>query len=401
MKKTQALADLSRYYLSFLNNDIPRLYLAVPKKRTLDDSAHLEAASRWICSAQDASGDGGVARSYSIVYSPYFRARGWMPSYPETTGYIIPTMFDYSMLAGNRDAYERAVRMAEWESRVQLDNGAVQGGTIKEKPSPAIFNTGQVVFGWVRAFKETGDKKFLESALRAGDYLVREQDGDGAWRKNLSDYASGEMKTYTYNTRTAWALLCLYEVTDDTRFRDSALRNIEFALTQQLPNGWFRDNCLFNPAAPLLHTIAYAIRGVLEAGIFLQNPRFIDAAKKSADALLTRQRPDGSLAGRFDRDWAPGVEWSCLTGNAQTGIIWGRLFQVTKNAKYLEGLKKVNRFMKSVQLMTTGNPGIYGGISGSYPLGGNYGRYEVLNWAVKFYMDSLMMEGTVQKGGAL
>src|SRR5712692_3479 len=39
----------------------------------------------WLCRAQDCSttNDGGVARHYSLV-------SGWAPSYPETTGYIIP-----------------------------------------------------------------------------------------------------------------------------------------------------------------------------------------------------------------------------------------------------------------------------------------------------------------------
>ncbi|MCP5002594.1 MAG: hypothetical protein GY941_01390, partial [Planctomycetes bacterium] len=50
----------------------------------------------WLGRAQDhsASADGGVARHYSLV-------TGWAPSYPETTGYIIPTMLDYAKLSGD------------------------------------------------------------------------------------------------------------------------------------------------------------------------------------------------------------------------------------------------------------------------------------------------------------
>ena len=48
-----------------------------------------QEALEWLCRAQDhsASTDGGVARSYSLL-------TGWASSYPETTGYIIPTFLE-------------------------------------------------------------------------------------------------------------------------------------------------------------------------------------------------------------------------------------------------------------------------------------------------------------------
>lgn len=48
------------------------------------DETHLLAAIKWLCQAQDASEDGGVVGRYRLD-------RGWTSSYPETTGYIIPT----------------------------------------------------------------------------------------------------------------------------------------------------------------------------------------------------------------------------------------------------------------------------------------------------------------------
>ena len=48
--------------------------------------AVVDAAIEWLCAAQDRSksNDGGVARDYSLLAD-------WASSYPETTGYIIPT----------------------------------------------------------------------------------------------------------------------------------------------------------------------------------------------------------------------------------------------------------------------------------------------------------------------
>ncbi len=393
------LSTLVKYHASFIDYDLAKIHLGTSCADTRNASERLNAAARWICRAQDVSGDGGVARSYSLTYNTYFGRRGWNPSYPETTGYIIPTMFDYAKISGNGEMYDRAVRMADWECEVQMDNGAVQGGTIDQTPTPAIFNTGQVIFGWVRAFSETGKEKYLSSARRAGEYLVREQDADGAWRKNLSDYASKKIDSYTYNTRTAWGLMYLQSVTGEEEHRIGAIRNIEYALAQQDENGWFRNNCLWDPSQPVAHTIAYCIRGILEVGTCIGSSRYIDAARKAADALLENQKVDGSLAGKFDDRWKSTVRWSCLTGIAQMAIIWGRLFQITGDGKYLAGMKGANRYLMGVQLYRTTNPDLFGGICGSYPIHGQYGRYEVLNWAVKFFMDALMLEMKIENQG--
>jgi hypothetical protein len=127
----------------------------------------------------------------------------------------------------------------------------------------------------------------------------------------------------------------------------------------------------------------------------LEKPAYIAAVRKAADTLLLKQREDGSLAGRFDERWEPAVEYSCLTGVAQMGTVWGRLCQATGDKKYASGLARGNTFLKSVQWLGTGNPGLDGGISGSYPLHGQYGRFEVLNWATKFFVDSLMLETSI------
>ena len=54
-------------------------------RRGFSDDDHLRAAAQWLASAQDSQADGGVAGRYRLD-------RGWTSSYPETTGYIVPTL---------------------------------------------------------------------------------------------------------------------------------------------------------------------------------------------------------------------------------------------------------------------------------------------------------------------
>ncbi len=387
-----SIGELLRYGTSLLSPQLVGLYLTGRRRHPVETRAHLAAAAAWLCRAQDATGNGGVARGYSFVYKRGFGRGGWQPAYPETTGYIIPTVFDYAHMVGSQELFDRSLRMADWECDVQMPSGAVQGGTIDHEPTPAIFNTGQVIFGWVRAWQESGNTRYLECAVRAGDFLVQQQDPDGAWRRNLSRYASPTMPTYTYNTRTAWALLLLSSACGKREFWDAAIRNVDHAMSQRAENGYFWNNCLDESDQALLHTIAYCLRGILEVGILASSRRFLDSVVLAADALLGAIRKDGSLAGRFDPAWKPAVTWSCLTGNSQLALTFGRLYHVLSEKKYLDGLKAINAFQRSLQILDPRRPDIHGGICGSYPIHGEYGKFEIPSWAVKFFMDALMVE---------
>lgn len=359
---------------------------------------HLAAAMDWLVRAHDACERGGVARAYSLRWRRMHRARGWLPAYPETTGYIIPTFFDYAAQTGSVEHRDRAVAMARWESEVQLESGAVRGGTIEQPVSPAVFNTGQVIFGWVRAFRETGDVGFRESAWRAADFLAATQDPDGAWRRGRSRFArSGDN---VYDARTAWGLLEAAQVTGQARHRDAALRGLDFAVSRQTPNGWFTDCCLDDDRRPLLHTLAYTMEGLLEAGLLEKEERYVEAARRAADELLGRMRRDGSLAGRFDAAWKPAVRWSCLTGDAQMAVVWLRLYEAMGAERHLEAARRMNRYLMSTQDLDAWDPGVRGGIKGSQPIFGAYGPWEYPNWAAKFFVDALLIEERIAGEGS-
>lgn len=357
--------------------------------RTFSDEKHLTETASWLCRAQDYSNDGGVCRAYKAARYGGCGSFGWQPSYPETTGYIIPTMLSLSDLFNDSSYSARAFRMAEWEIDIQLPSGAVMGSVVTALPSPAVFNTGQVIFGWLEAYRESGDRKYLEAALSAGVYLVSVQNQDGSWAAGNSRYALD--RATTYNSRVAWALIELGLETSDSEYIYAGRRNVDFALTKQLDNGWFADNCLNDPENPLLHTIVYAARGVLESGLSLNESRYVDAAIKTLNALMLCQQSDGGLPGRLSSDWAPMVDWDCLTGDAQAAIVWLRANAITGEKKYKEAAGKAIDFIKKTQNLEHPNLGMRGGVKGSFPFDGPYGQYEMLNWAAKFFCDALML----------
>lgn len=355
-----------------------------------DHLPHLISALEWLTRAQDATPDAGFSRAYSVVWNDYFGGRGWQPSYPETTGYIIPTLYAVADLLERPDLGERATRAARWESEIQLPSGAVQGGVIGEGRSPSVFNTGQVIFGWLAALEEDGAAAFEDSARRAGEFLVEGLDADGTWRRNSSRFARGD--STLYNARTSWALAEAGTRLGRDDFVDAAARSLRAVADRQTENGWLPDCCLWKPEQPLLHTLAYAFRGLLEGGRVLGDDGLVRAAEEGARAIAGRVGPEGRLSGQFAADWSEAAEWSCLTGSAQMANVWLRLRDVTGDACWREPVAPVLRYLKASQNRTSEVEGLRGGIKGSLPFSGPYGRYEVLNWATKFFVDALLRD---------
>ena len=361
-----------------------------------DHRPHLVAALGWLERAQDATGDGGIARGYSLAWNPYFRSRGWQPAYPETTGYIIPTLYALAKHLAQPSLAVRAEHAARWELEIQLPSGAVRGGVIGQRTSPAVFNTGQVLLGWLAAFAETGAGIFAGGARRAACYLLATLDEDGLWRRGNSRFADSQATLY--NARTAWALAEAGRRLGAPEFRAAAAKNLRTVARRQHDDGWFPDCCLNDPLRPLLHTIAYTIRGLLEGGRVLEDEQLIAAAARAAERVALAVAPDGGLPGRFAAGWRPAVEWSCLTGEAQMANVWLRLYAVTRERRWLEPVELVLRFLKSTQNRTSADPGVRGGIKGSYPVGAEYGSYQVLSWATKFFIDALLRDERRQGG---
>ncbi len=361
-----------------------------------DHRPHLLAALEWLAHAQDATGDGGIARGYSLAWDPYFKSRGWQPAYPETTGYIVPTLYMAARHLDRPDLAERAERAARWEIEIQLPSGAVRGGVMGEPTSPAVFNTGQVLLGWLAAFAQTGSGVFAGAARRAACYLLAMLDEDGLWRRGNSRFANSQATLY--NTRTAWSLAEAGLRLEAPEFTAAAAKNLRAVALFQHEDGWIPHCCLTDPRRPLLHTIAYAIRGLLEGGRVLRDAGLLARAAVAAERIAAAVGSDGRLPGRFAAGWRPAVPWSCLTGQAQMANIWLRLFEITGEQKWLASVSPVLRFLKSTQNRTSREPGLCGGIKGSFPLGGEYGPYQTLSWATKFFVDALVRDERISRG---
>jgi hypothetical protein len=279
--------------------------------------------------------------------------------------------------------------MAYWELTVQLNDGGIPGGTIGAQPAASsTFVTGQVIFGWLRAFEEWKDQKYFDAASRAADFLVSCLDEEGRFKTGYSHFCEPGPKAY--EIRTGWALVLAGEMLGKPSYVDAGRKISDFTLACQKPNGWFSQNDLNNNSMPLTHTIGYALEGLLAVGLLLNETACLEAVSTSLFQIQSLAREDGFLAGRWTADWKPAVAWCCLTGSCQLASVAFRAHRIYPDKGFDELGKKLLGFVASTQILRGANRDLVGGIHGSYPFDGDYGRYCCLNWAAKFYADAIM-----------
>ena len=346
--------------------------------------AHLRGAIDWLCRAQDVRDGqpdaGGISAGWSFE-------DGWLPSYPETTGYIIETFLAAADILSQPELIARATRMIDWELSIQLSSGAFPGHFGEPGSRPVIFNTGQIMHGMIAGYVQLKRDECLESALRAGHWLAQQQDEDGCWRRSEHNEVP-----HVYNTRATWALLRTGLLAGENELTKAARRNLEWALTRQTPSGWFADNAFTPDRSPFTHTIAYAIRGLLESAALLGEDRYLQAAVRAGRALAKAQRQDGWLAGTYKDGWVADAGYCCLTGLAQMSLNWTRLAQITGDQGFRSYARTALDYIKTTQKLEDPDDAIRGAIAGSVPIWGDYSRFEYPNWAAKFFADALIMD---------
>ncbi len=338
--------------------------------KQLDDAA--SAALLWLerCIAVNA---GSGASAYRHLW------RGWAPPYPETTGYLIETLFDYAHIKQDVHLKELALSCAEWLLEIQLESGAFPGGLGIQGP-PILFDTGQILFGLTRAYAETNDLRYLEALKKTAEWLLLLWEQDARWQQ----YAYVPGYEPSYYTRVIWAMLFANQYLNSPALSQSMQAALEYYAARITPQYSVRD-WGFKPGDPAFtHTIAYTIRGFLESAVLLGDAGLLARARELANRLLQVRQAKGLLAGAYDENWNGNYRFICLTGNVQCSLIFSRLFEITGDRAYRS---EAEFLLESVLKRQRRN----GALAGSFPIWGAYMPFRYPNWALKFFLDAIAL----------
>jgi hypothetical protein len=131
------------------------------------------------------------------------------------------------------------------------------------------------------------------------------------------------------------------------------------------------------------------MQGLVEIGRLTGRDDLIAAVRLAADAEVALFSSTGFLPGRQDSQFRPAATWCCLSGSAQTSTVWSALGEITGERKYHEAADSVNRYLMAHHDIRNSDLRLRGGVPGSWPVTGEFGRLQILNWATKFFVDAL------------
>jgi len=372
--------DTGRY---IFNKDI---FKKEPHKEPDLQAKALMKAIAWLVRSQQANTDGGMG-SFHLINK-------WSSSYPETTGYIIPTLLNFGRKYDNDEVTGSAMKAAKFLLKIQKKSGGWQGGRVAENKPEIVFNTGQAIRGMMAAYNFSGEQKYLDAASAAGRWLSGIQNPEGYWK----EFALMNQPR-VYDTFVDAPLLELYGLTGEESLKNAAIRNLDWVVGEKmLENGWFEDcdNTIRRNDKPILHTIAYTLDGLVDCGLMLADEKYIAAARKGAAQLREIFPERGYLHGRYDRNWH-GSEHMICTGSAQISIVWLKFFRISGERVWYDAAGQMLDLLMTVQSRMRGEPvDTLGAIPGSFPLWGRYEPFAFPNWATKFFADALLLESELR-----
>ena len=362
------------------------------------DDVHVVNGLKWLYNVNKAVNKEGFPSKFSIGAN-----WGLGPSYPETTGYTISTLltlirnkpikeFDYGLI------HQLVKDSNNYLLNCQLEGGSFTGGHkgMKNFGQPSIFNTGQILLGLADLYETAKNRKELFSYVElkdlsatlssAGQFLVDQLEDDGSYKTKYT-YLK---KTRAYYSRATYGLLRTGIVLDNKEFIKKAYDNFKWVATCCKFNGvitsWgFRDDL------SVLHTIAYTLRGQLEAANYFDDKSLLEGVLNGVDFLVEHTSADfeysSLIPSHFD-DQGNHESCLCVTGLSQLAIVLKKIPESSRPQSYDVLFDSIIHNTKKFQLRGFSNDLLNGVMPASYPFNGMYQPNDMIEWGTKFFMDS-------------
>lgn len=360
--------------------DFISLKISKRKDFSLHESAH--AAADWLLRSQEIANDGGYAHSYHFLY-------GWQKSYPETTGYIIPSLIEWGEVSQDLRYKNSALKALEYLNKTQEEDGSFCDLNGKKQ----VFDAGQILIGHNCAKEkklEGYDEKRHHLLCK---WLIAQQNSEGAFIGNTFRGLA-----HSYYSRVGAALLHAGTLLNNEVYKDAGLKNIYWTIAQQQGNGFFLHSSFEGMHHPALsHTLVYTLEGLWDAYLLTLDAKIYSSFVKGFDALwATALKTQGVLFAKYDSTFNCTDNSICTTGLSQWIAVCIRYAVHTKKNEYLEFVPQLLKKLKQNQLF--GSKNFYGGLPGSIPMTGKYMKLSIPNWGQKFYLDAVICNLTVGVG---
>ncbi len=278
-------------------------------------------------------------------------------SYPEVTGYYIPTLIQW----GYR---KLAVSYAEWLCSIQKEDGSWYD-TFNE--SPYVFDSAQILKGLLSVRNIYPDKKSIDRAIINGCNWILSCVSEEGRLKTPDETAWGDVCTELIHTYCLSPLIEAANIYNRREYEKAAHKILEY-----YKKYYYDDIVNFNM---LSHFYAY----VMEAMIDMGEINLAEEAMKKIEAI---QKESGAVPAYRN------VDWVCSTGLFQLAVVWFRLGNIKSGNKAFS-------YACKLQNKSGGWFGSYVSEENSNEINTYFPSAEI-SWVIKYFLDALYYKNKCQ-----
>ena len=296
--------------------------------------------------------------------------------YPETTGYLIPTLIASSQYLADISYLSIAKNQINFFSSITNKNGSYYQSIGNKKP--IVFDTSQILLGLCKLYEHEPDPNVADQITINLKWLLSVINKEGRFTNNNFT----EQNCPAYYSRVFWAMLLASKICGNNQHA-AISAGIDYIIEQRNSNNSFSQWGFDNEAFVLTHNIVYTLRGLYETALITDNDALLSIVENCIDTVVSTLISDNKLYGAYNQQWKADRSFVCSVGNAQ----FAYLMLTINSEKYSKAITIVLQPILRMQSKIGPNKGA---VQSSLPIWGKYQRWKYTNWTQKFFCDALI-----------
>ena len=377
-------------------------------KNNKELNARINFAKHWLLNSgiQNVGGETPVNGGFNAWYD--LDNKNYFYTYSEITGYAITTLLYLYSLRKEEVLLDRAKSAARWLVDKALHNaGAVKtryyyDGKNLDKYSfknniVKSFDNGIVLSGLSNLYEFISQEEYYLVSKKISDLLLKMQKKSGLLypdynlnkKKLIENYEKWSTQSGSFHVKIILGLINFARYSNNKKYEDSARKLCDSIINFQKEDGRFTT---FKEGNTNLHPHCYSAEGLLFAGWYFKDQKYIDAAVKATKWLLNNQMENGGIPSLYVNDKFINFERvDILAQTLRLAVIF--LNNKLLDKKYEKNVEKLVKRLLQFQYLKDGNQkgGFFYGYDVDYKTLKEKRSNHLNSWVTMFALQALIM----------